>query len=248
MSKNPKKKKPVSNMAKGKRPGQPKIVTAQELLTMVLQVIAPRMNKLETSIANKIESDSVSFRLLFDHAGVSSGMRQSALRELHIIRELLSLTGVIAGQFELETPEGILTEITNIALRTDEHSIKKPITIVFVWAPPGTVFEDDNWPAVTLCALPGEGVKFDTGAITPDREEGELAFVFIDKESFMLVSKGQSSAELEFMEHMVGIDVPATVGNFIYALDLDAYFTELKRKAAEKNRHPEGAQMFGGKP
>lgn len=218
------------------------------VISMVLRAIAPRMNKLETTIANKIESDAVSFRLLFDHAGIDSEMRQSALREMHIVREMMSLSILIAEQFELETPEGILAEIANIPLRTDEHAIKKPITVVFVWARPGTLFEDDDWPATTLCAIPGDGVKFDPGAVTPDREEGELAFMFVDKGSFTMVAKGQSSTELEFMEHMVGIDMPATVGNFIYALDLDSYFAELKRAAMEKNRHPEGAKKFGGKP
>jgi hypothetical protein len=118
---------------------------------------------------------------------------------------------------------------------------------VFVWEAPGTELDNIEIVSATLCVMPGEGVKFDTGAVTPDREEGELAFFFIDKSSFMLVARGQSSTELEYMEHMVGTDMPAVVGNFIHALDLDTYFTELKKKAAEKSRHPEGAQMFGGK-
>lgn len=228
--------------------GNNEIVTANQLVQIVLQALAPRMNKLETSIANKIESDAVSFRLLFDHAGVSSGMRQSALQELHIIRELLTLTHILCGQFDLNTPHGILMEFTNIGIRTDEHAPTKPLTIVFVWESPGTEIDNIEIVSATLCVIPGEGVKFDVGAVTPDREEGELAFVFIDKESFMLVSKGQSSAELEFMEHMVGIDSPTVVGNFIHALDLDKYFIELKKKAIEKSRHPENAERFGGKP
>jgi hypothetical protein len=232
---------------KGNKPShKDNLVTANQLVGIVLQALAPRMNKLETSIANKIESDAVNFRLLFDRAGIDSGMRQNALREMNIVREMLTLTNVICAQFQLDTPNGILMEFTNIGVRKDEHAPTEPIAIVFVWEAPGTEVDNIELVSATLCVTPDEGVKFDVGAVTP--ETGELAFFFITGEAFMLVSKGQSSTELEYMEHMVGIDMPAVVGNFIHALDLDTYFKELKKKAAEKNRHPEGAQMFGGKP